>query len=700
MILLGKYGIHPNAVVGHSSGEIAAAFASGLITANEAMLISYYRGQAVAQLDVVSHPGAMAAVGLGQEATVPYLLPGAVVGCENSPSSTTITGDAPAVKSVMQAIKTDDPDVFVRELRVDRAYHSRKLPQSTITTILRPLFSHSALGYECLAKYADFVGGFGFEDHMETISSPYHDLLKGKISPKAGKVPFFSSVTGDVIVSGEEVGPEYWVRNLVSPVCFSTSIAKIAEVEGERKLFLEIGPHSALSGPLRQNLESLGLHCHEYVSTLTRGNDSQADILKCAGSLWLHGLPLAYESITGHGRTLVDLPLYPWHYEQSLWHESRLSTGYRFRKFPHHDLLGSRVIESTDEYPFWRNILRPDLFDWLLQYETSGGTIFPAMGFICMAGEAVQQVTTSQVTGFTVRNVKVNKNLLLNPGKEVEVITQFRRLDTDQSMGAVWYEFSVSSLDSSECWVKHATGQVSTTNTFTSTIAAPELAVLPRLTSPGEWYTKLRSKEMRYGPRFTGLKAISAHVMERRALGTAINCCHESESSYTVHPTTLDYSAQLLQLADVNRLTRRLVTTKLPTYIGRMTLRPAALQAEITMLAQCQNESRLEEISGTVVATCDGEIIAEVEDLRLSPADNSTSPHQGYGKTRTRLDDGVLVWKEDLNLLDASSLIHPVEDRSQFHGDLDRFAAACIVEAAEHSRDVKPARPHLVQYAA
>ena len=110
------------------------------------MLIAYYRGQAVAKLNVGSHSGAMAAVGLGLEATALYLLPGVVIGCENSPSSTTITGDARAVKSVMQAIKNDNPDALVRELRLDRAYHSRESSQITTTTTSRPLFLSSRLG--------------------------------------------------------------------------------------------------------------------------------------------------------------------------------------------------------------------------------------------------------------------------------------------------------------------------------------------------------------------------------------------------------------------------------------------------------------------------------------------------------------------------------------------------------------------------
>lgn len=515
-----------------------------------------------------------------------------------------------------------------------------------------------------------------------------------------GKAPFFSSVTGDLIMDGEQVGPAYWVRNLVSPVRFSTAIANIVETMVERKLFLEVGPHSALAGPLRQNLNSLGSRDGEYVSTLTRGNDSQADILKSAGSLWLQGIPLAYEAITGRGRTLVDLPLYPWHYEEPLWRESRLSSSYRLRKFPHHDLLGSRVIESTDDFPSWRNVLRPDLLDWLLQYETGCGSIFPAMGYICMAREAVRQMTTTDSVGFTVRHVRIMTESVLHPGQEVETITQLRRTSTDASTGSTWYDFTVSSMNLAGNWVKHATGQVSKTDVVMSSTTAPSTAALPRLTSRDDWYGILRIKEMRYGPRFAGLADMSAHVREHRASATTINSTGDGESNYLIHPTALDCMAQLLQVAQSNGLTRRLQSIKVPTYIGKMTILPAVRQSQLHIAAQCHDRPGLMEDSGTVVATCDGEIVTEVEDLRLSVIDDNTGAHHGEYKNQARFDAGVLVWKEDLNLLDASSLIHAVEDRKELHRNLDRFAVACITEAAENTLNTKPTRPHLTQYAA
>lgn len=127
--LLWEYGIKPEAVVGHSSGEIAAAYASGAITRKEAIIIAYYRGKVLQGID--PSRGGMAAIGLGADEVQPYLQPGVLVGCENSPSSVTLTGDKQVLDEVIAKIKQDDPAMLARALQVDRAYHSRKIPSST-----------------------------------------------------------------------------------------------------------------------------------------------------------------------------------------------------------------------------------------------------------------------------------------------------------------------------------------------------------------------------------------------------------------------------------------------------------------------------------------------------------------------------------------------------------------------------------------
>jgi len=124
--LLRSYKVMPQAVVGHSSGEVAAAYASGAITANEAIAIAYYRGKVMVESGATKQQGGMAAVGLGREEVEPYLGSGVLVGCENSPESTTLTGDKDALLRVMDRIKQANPDILVRELQVDKAYHSRE----------------------------------------------------------------------------------------------------------------------------------------------------------------------------------------------------------------------------------------------------------------------------------------------------------------------------------------------------------------------------------------------------------------------------------------------------------------------------------------------------------------------------------------------------------------------------------------------
>lgn len=124
--LLREHGVKAHAVVGHSSGEIAAAYASGAVTRKEAIIIAYYRGKVLRGMD--PSRGGMAAVGLGADQVQPYLKPGVLVGCENSPDSVTLTGDKQVLDEVLAKIKEDDPAMLARALLVDRAYHSRKTP--------------------------------------------------------------------------------------------------------------------------------------------------------------------------------------------------------------------------------------------------------------------------------------------------------------------------------------------------------------------------------------------------------------------------------------------------------------------------------------------------------------------------------------------------------------------------------------------
>jgi acyl transferase domain-containing protein len=127
--ILRSWEVSPDFVLGHSSGEMAAAYASGAITAEAAMAAATVRGHRSGK--AAERPGSMAAIGLGPQEMEPYMEPGVVIACENSQASVTVSGDADGVERVVGKVKDQRPGVLARLLRVEKAFHSRMLPLPT-----------------------------------------------------------------------------------------------------------------------------------------------------------------------------------------------------------------------------------------------------------------------------------------------------------------------------------------------------------------------------------------------------------------------------------------------------------------------------------------------------------------------------------------------------------------------------------------
>ena len=218
---LGRLGIRPDAVIGHSSGEIAAAYAAGLVTAREALVISYLRGFATS---FQTQLGGMAAVGLSADDVASNYLEGnegVVIAAENSPQSTTISGDINVLERVLQKIRDDRPDVLARRLQVDMAYHSHHMTE---------------IGHK----------------YLELLSEESEGIVATAATNKT--IPLFSTVTEQTIQEPIELA--YWVQNLTSPVKFNAAtellLSAFSSDDSSKPIFLEIGPHSQMGGPLRQ----------------------------------------------------------------------------------------------------------------------------------------------------------------------------------------------------------------------------------------------------------------------------------------------------------------------------------------------------------------------------------------------------------------------------------------------------------------
>lgn len=356
--LLASWSIRPVAVVGHSSGEMAAAYASGYITAAEAITAAVYRGLAVSNN---TQKGAMLAVGLSVEQSLEYLdgkVENVNIAAMNSPGSVTLSGDADSIQSLSEVLTRDG--VFNRILRTGgNAYHS---------------YHMTALG----------------KDFSDMLSSGLEHIDKcGIFNPtqRYPLIPWVSSVVPEKALLDGDITPSYWRKNLESPVRFTAAVAKMMSLENDTRVdvLVELGPHPALKGPLEQILKAIGKPA-QYASALKRDQDDSLSILSLAGILFAlnAGIDMAAvnsvddderEGALIHGCIAVDQPTYQYTYGPVSYYESRASKEFRLRNIVRHDLIGSRVPGTSNLEPQWRNVLRVKDLPWLAEHRLIQGEL-------------------------------------------------------------------------------------------------------------------------------------------------------------------------------------------------------------------------------------------------------------------------------------------------------------------------------------
>lgn len=379
-------GVKLDVVVGHSSGEIGAAYAAGRLSAAHAMYVAYYRGL---HCQAQGKKGAMLAVATSMEDAAAICgrtsLQGRVaVAAHNSSSSVTLSGDAEAIAELEDIF--EQQGTFRRRLRVDTAYHSHHMAP-------------------CAAPYMQSLRSCGIQanDYASVASPDGSSAATWLSSVREGPEP----VDSESLQNGT-----YWAANMVQPVMFSGAIAR-AVSSGDFATVLEIGPHPALKGPVSQTiLEATGT-AMPYHGMLMRGTQAIEATSSALGFLWSH-LPQArsatttstssldldgYEAVmSGRAafRVLKNLPSYQWDHHRTHWHESRVSRATRLRKGRSHQLLGDLGPDSSAQHLSWRNVLRTSEMPWLDGHRLQGQTVFPAAGYIASALEACRYLAKDQ----------------------------------------------------------------------------------------------------------------------------------------------------------------------------------------------------------------------------------------------------------------------------------------------------------------
>ena len=639
--LLARWGITPVACIGHSSGEIGAAYAAGRLTAAQAIVVAYYRGYVVGKSNNPT-PGGMMAAGLSKQASDAEIEKLGLVGvirtaCVNSPESVTISGDAVGIEKIMAELQ--GRSVFARKLNTDgRAYHSH---------------------------------------HMSLIGQEYQDLLEKALaslpSPQIeDDVRWISSVYGDEHVTGK-VMPAYWRKNLESPVLFSDAVEGM--VKGQKLHLIELGPHSALELPVKQTRTKMGLTDSDihYNSALSRGNDAIDCVWRLMGHLYLHGHDIDFAKVnfvetaqtTGpQGKVVKDLPPFSWTYVGMLWNEGRASQEFRHRKYPHHDLIGSKVLGGNGANFEWRKMLQVKDIPWVEGHKLGNEVVFPAAGYLAMAIEAVSQVagvTKADRPSFDVRNVTIAKALQVPSDANSDGIEVFTSLQP--ALGSTdakkWYDFSITSFDNGKS-NNHAQGLISIEADavpITNKYPSDSIDLEPLATR--NWYNWFQKVGLNFGETFQTMKKIETHrkkkVMHTRSHVPFLQgggAGKTQQSDYVIHPITIDTMFQSAIIASTAGVMKNL-TCKVPTHIESARFKAPSSNEEgkmwtVDAISQPLSFSGIL-VAGEVHDTL-GEVCAQVENV-------TAIQFQGAGQEMTDDERHPMLrvaWKPDVGKLQPS----------------------------------------------
>ncbi|PYI07025.1 putative polyketide synthase [Aspergillus sclerotiicarbonarius CBS 121057] len=554
--LLRSLSIEPQGVVGHSSGEIGAAYAAGLLTLREAILVAYYRGYAVSHC---APEGAMAAVGLGPDAARDWISQAVPDGCTvqvaciNSPESVTVSGDLGGIDALVAALQSTG--IFVRKLKTDgKAYHS----------------------------YQMAVVGAAYEKLLQEAET----LVNVQASTGAR---MFSTVLDREVHEQDVRAISYWRQNLESPVLFAHGLNGITGLLKGDCAFVELGPHAVLKMPIAQTLGKSA----PYLATLQRNQDSLISVLSFVGDLFMQGYAVdfaklqstLYPSAHGPRKVLYDLPPYPWHYEELLWNESRLSREGRQRQHGRHELLGSPVVGGNHLTFGWRNLLRLDNVPWLRDHQLSNTPVFPAAGYLAMAAEALLQVAVSPGAGLAeqtvaLRHVELPSALPLAELTPIELYTELRphALSTVSS-SRDWWDFQIASLVDDSPTIR-ARGTVRLEPGWgIDDSRLPSATCRVDAHSKRLWYEGITKAGLGYGPAFQHMQEVCTSNPKGTLYCEArVETLHpqfegvQSAPRYLLHPALLDTLLQAGLVASTGGHLQSMVA-KVPTRLEYVRLR-------------------------------------------------------------------------------------------------------------------------------
>jgi hybrid polyketide synthase/nonribosomal peptide synthetase ACE1 len=623
--LLRTAGVVFSAVVGHSSGEIAAAYAAGFLSATDAVRVAYYRGfhAKLAGNKATGQKGAMLAVGASVAEVHDLLRLRAFRGrlalaAHNSNASVTLSGDADAIAKAKSIF--DEEKRFARLLKVDTAYHSHHmLPCSDVY-----LASIRAAGVTC---------GPGNPE-----CAWYSSVIPGQSAPMQ---------PSDALVD------VYWRDNMTGTVLFNDAVCNALAADDTLALAVEVGPHPALKGPASQAAADLRPAGFPYVGCLSRGVDDVEAFADTLGFLWTHlgarnvDLDAYSKRINGEQycppRLVTGLPSYRWNHERSYWSESRTSRRLRQRSQPPHELLGVVLPDTNSHELRWSNVLRVSEIEWLQGHQLQGQTVFPAAGYVAMALEASRALAGEQpIELMEVLDLEIPKAIAFNDSQSaggvetLVTLTEVRREGTTVTANFSCYSTpvvqSAPASQSAQDMALVVRARVAVT------LGAPRVDALATNDVTEKYnlapvdidnfYGALSKLGYSYSGPFRTLSDMQRRLDYASAVvGSYVYSADEKAAgtSYLVHPAPLDVAFQSWMLTFAAPGDGRLRALHVPTGIGRIRVNPAVCamvpqsQSGLPVVSVVDSDADKSPASISLFGPDGGHSMVQIEDFVMSP---------------------------------------------------------------------------------
>ncbi|MGW6982529.1 SDR family NAD(P)-dependent oxidoreductase [Streptomyces sp. NPDC054932] len=564
--LWSSWGIEPDAVVGHSVGEVAAAHVSGALDLEEAARVIFHRGRCMSSAPTT---GRMLAAGLTAEEALSLIAPygeRVSLAAINSPSSVTLSGEEEPLREIEASL--GERGVFCRFLSVQYAFHSAQ---------------------------------------MQPVESELSASL-GDVAFTAPRIPMYSTVTA-APVDGEPLDAAYWWRNVRQTVHFADAVDGL--LRDGFNAFLELGPHPVLSSSVSEAAARRSLQ-PAVLSSLKRGENENTTMRRALGGLYTRGYAVDWRALFPAGGRCVRLPVYPWKHRR-YWQESDENNQDRLETFVH-PLLGRRVRSAN---PYWENKIEGRLRTQLAEHRVQGNIVFPAAAYVEMLVAGATQLLNSE--SCALEDIEIHKPLFVPDSGEGPSL-QLAYSPVERSL-----QISSRTGDWQSAWNLHCSARLGPDPVAVSASESPE-HILERCREEipaSDIYRELTDLGFGYGPHFRGIR--EAWRGEGEALGRVAPPPLSDDAKYLLPPGILDSCFQMVLAAALPTAVTSTTVLYLPARVGRVHLyrRP---ERDLWCHARVKRADRSMLDVDLSLLNPDGQVAVEVESFVCQAVEGARRP--------------------------------------------------------------------------